>query len=191
MASLNLCESSRLNMEYLYLKSLHIVFVVTWFAGLFYIVRLFIYHTEANDKPEPDRSILFKQFVHMERLLWYVITWPSAILTLIFGTWTLLQAPHLLNQGFMHIKLTMVGLLYIYQVATHFQYKKLQKNQFSLSSTQLRLWNEIPTVLLISVVFIIVLKSTLDMVWGLVGFFGVVAILMIAIRIYKKIRDKE
>ena len=84
MASLNLCESSRLNMEYLYLKSLHIVFVVTWFAGLFYIVRLFIYHTEANDKPEPDRSILFKQFVHMERLLWYVITWPSAILTLIF-----------------------------------------------------------------------------------------------------------
>jgi putative membrane protein len=176
-------------MEYLYLKSLHIVFVVTWFAGLFYIVRLFIYHTEANEKPEPDRSILFKQFAHMEKLLWYVITWPSAVLTLIFGTWTLIHVPHLLSQGFMHVKLTMVGFLYIYQVATHFQFKRLQNNAFSLSSTQLRLWNEIPTVLLISIVFLIVLKSTLDMVWGVVGFVGIAVLLMLAINIYKRLRD--
>ena len=178
-------------MDFLYLKSLHIIFVVTWFAGLFYIVRLFIYHTEADQKPEPDRKILFTQFKKMERLLWYVITWPSAILTLIFGTWTLIQTPYLLNEGFMHVKLTLVGLLYIYQFITHRIYRNLQKDHFSLSSTQLRMWNEIPTVLLISIVFLIVLKSTLNMVWGVVGFFVVVVVLMVAIRIYKKYRKTD
>ena len=178
-------------MDFLYLKSLHIIFVVTWFAGLFYIVRLFIYHTEAHHKSEPDRTVLFKQFVYMERLLWYVITWPSAVLTLIFGTWTLLQMPHLLSQSFMHVKLTMVALLYIYQIVTHFQYKKIQKNQFSLSATQLRFWNEIPTILLISIVFLIVLKNTLDMVWGIVGFVSISILLMIMIRVYKKYREKR
>src|SRR5437660_9349628 len=74
---------------YGYIKSLHIIFVVTWFSGLFYIVRLFIYATEANDKPEPDRSVLVKQFLVMMRRLWYGITWPSAVLTLIFGLYTL------------------------------------------------------------------------------------------------------
>jgi len=178
-------------MDILYLKSLHLIFIVTWFAGLFYIVRLFIYHTEANDKIEPARSILLDQFSHMERRLWYVITWPSAILTLIFGTWTLLQVPHLLNQGFMHVKLTLVLLLYIYQIATHRIFIKLKRNHFSLTSAQLRLWNEIPTVLLISVVFLIVLKNTLNMVWGVIGFIGIVVVLMLAIRLYKKIREKN
>jgi putative membrane protein len=167
------------------------VFIVTWFAGLFYIVRLFIYHTEADQKPEPDRTILSNQFKKMERLLWYVITWPSAILTLIFGTLTLLQVPHLLSQGFMHVKLTLVGLLYIYQFLTHRIYRKLQKNNFSLSSTQLRMWNEVPTVFLISIVFLIVLKSTLSMIWGVAGFFAVVAVLMVAIGVYKKYRNTD
>ena len=178
-------------MIFLYLKSLHIIFVVTWFAGLFYMVRLFIYHTEANQKPEPDRTILFNQFRHMERLLWYVITWPSAVLTLIFGTWTLLLAPHLLHQGFMHVKLTMVGLLYLYQIATHIQYKKMQKGRFSLTSTQLRLWNEIPTLLLISIVFLIVLKNTFDMAWGVVGFLGTMALLMAIVNICKRYRNRN
>jgi len=178
-------------MDFLYLKSLHIVFVVTWFAGLFYIVRLFIYHTEADQKPEPDRTILSEQFKKMERLLWRVITWPSAILALIFGTLTLLKVPHLLSEGFMHVKLTLVALLYVYQEFTHRIFRKLQKDKFPLTSTQLRMWNEIPTVLLISIVFLIVLKSTLDMVWGVVGFFGVVVVLMVAIRIYKKYRKTD
>lgn len=178
-------------MDFLYLKSLHIIFVVTWFTGLFYIVRLFIYHTEARLKPELDRLILFRQFRKMERLLWYVITWPSVVLTLIFGTWTLLQVPHLLNEGFMHVKLTMVALLYIYQMITHRFYLKLQRDQFSLTSTQLRMWNEIPTVLLISIVFLIVLKNTLDMVWGVVGFVSMAVLLMVIIKIYNKYRKKN
>src|SRR2546423_15670202 len=74
---------------YLYLKALHITFIVTWFAGMFYIVRLFIYNTEANEKPEPDRSILQKHFSIMIKRLWFGITWPSAVLTLIFGPLTM------------------------------------------------------------------------------------------------------
>ncbi|HEU5364474.1 MAG TPA: CopD family protein, partial [Hanamia sp.] len=72
---------------YFYIKALHIIFVVTWFSGLFYIVRLFVYSAEANEKPEPERSVLLKQFGIMQKRLWYGITWPSAVLTLIFGTW--------------------------------------------------------------------------------------------------------
>ena len=72
---------------YLYVKAIHIVFIVTWFSGLFYIVRLFIYNAEAETKPELEKSILRPQFNMMTRRLWYGITWPSAILTLIFGPW--------------------------------------------------------------------------------------------------------
>ena len=72
-----------------YALALHIIFVVTWFAGLFYIVRLFIYHTEAEQKAEPEKSILQTQYKLMEKRLWYGITWPSMILTLIFGPWVM------------------------------------------------------------------------------------------------------
>src|SRR6187551_1013908 len=72
---------------YFYIKALHIIFVVTWFAGLFYMVRLFIYSAEANGKQEPEKTILFKQLSLMQNRLWYIITWPSAILTFIFGGW--------------------------------------------------------------------------------------------------------
>jgi putative membrane protein len=72
---------------YFYIKALHIIFIVTWFSGLFYIVRLFVYSAEANLKAEPERTILLNQFGIMQKRLWYGITWPSAILTFIFGTW--------------------------------------------------------------------------------------------------------
>src|ERR1700722_3146784 len=75
---------------YNYIKALHIIFIVTWFSGLFYMVRLFIYNTEAGGLPEPDQTILRRQFSVMIRRLWMGITWPSAILTLIFGPWMLL-----------------------------------------------------------------------------------------------------
>ena len=77
-------------MEYYnYLKSLHLIFVITWFAGLFYIVRLFVYQIEANDKPSPEKEILQKQYKIMTYRLWYIITWPSAVLASIFAFWLL------------------------------------------------------------------------------------------------------
>ena len=178
-------------MAFPFVKSLHIIFVVTWFAGLFYIVRLFIYHTEANDKPEIEKTILFKQFKHMERLLWYVITWPSAILTLLFGTWVLMKVPGYLSQGFMHVKLVLVVLLYGYHLSCHHLYRLLQKDETRYSSTQLRMWNELPTVLLIAIVFLIVSKNTLNMVWGTVGFIAIAVLLMIIVKMYKRIRESK
>ncbi len=174
-----------------YIKALHIIFVVTWFAGLFYIVRLFIYQTEALEKPEPDRSILHKQLSLMANRQWYIIGWPSAIMTLIFGTWMVVELPAMLKLPFMHIKLSFVLLLYIYHLYCHKLFKELQKGIARFTSTQLRIFNEAATLILISVVFIIVLKNEFNWIKGTLGFVLVTVALMIAIQMYKKIRTKK
>lgn len=176
-------------MDYLSLKALHIIFIVTWFAGLFYIVRLFIYQTEALAQNEPDRSILHTQLSKMARLLWFVITWPSAIITLIFGVSLLVAQPQWLKMPFMHIKLTFVLLLYLYQLGCHRVYKQLQNGISRYSSTQLRVWNEVATIILVAVVFLIVKKDQISWLWGTLGIISFAIILMAAVRIYKKIRE--
>jgi putative membrane protein len=178
-------------MTFLYLKALHIIFIVTWFAGLFYMVRIFIYQTEANEKAEPDRSILTNEYKRNGKRLWLGITWPSAILTLIFGTALLLEVPEYLSMGFMHIKLTLVLLLYVYQFICQRLYRSLQQDIYKYSSFQLRIWNEVATILLVGIIFIIVLKSAMSLVWGMVGLILFSILLMIAIRLYKKIREKK
>jgi putative membrane protein len=171
----------------LYLKALHIIFVVTWFAGLFYIVRLFIYQTEARNKEEPDRSILVNEYIRISKLLWYLITWPSAILTAILGLILLLHYPGW--PVWLLVKLGLVVLLYLYHILCHRIYVKLQKGQYHLTSLQLRLWNEVATLLLVSIVFLVVLKSTLDMTYGLLGLVIFAVMLMSAIHLYKKFRN--
>ncbi len=172
-------------------KSLHIIFVVTWFAGLFYIVRLFVYHAEADEKPEPARSVLIEQYKLMEWRLWYIITWPSMILALAFGIWMLFLVPGYLNMGFMHVKLALVALLVIYHAYCHFQFQKLQSGIISLSSTGFRLLNEAPTLLLIAIVFVIVMRTTVSWVWGVIGIMGLAVVMMLAIRLYKRYRQKN
>lgn len=178
-------------MTFEYVKALHIIFVVTWFAGLFYIVRLFIYQTEALQKPKLERSILKQQLDLMASRLWYIITWPSAVLTLIFGTWVLSYRWGYMELGFMHAKLGFVVLLYIYHGFCHVLFKELQSGKSRWTSTQLRIWNEASTILLFAIVFLIVLKSTLSMVWGILGLIGLSVTLMLAIRLYKKSRLKK
>ncbi|MEO0552398.1 MAG: CopD family protein [Bacteroidota bacterium] len=178
-------------MAFYYLKALHIIFIVTWFAGLFYIIRIFIYQTEANEKAEPDKSILTKEYKRNARLLWYGIAWPSAILTLIFGFAVLWHVPAYLSEGFMHVKLGMVFLLYVYHGICHKIFTQQRKDYYKYSSAQLRVWNEVATIFLVGIVFIIVLKNTLSMVWGFVGLLLFTFVLMFAIRIYKKIREKN
>lgn len=177
-------------MPFLYIKSLHIIFVVTWFAGLFYIVRLFIYHVEADEKPEPEKSILINQFKVMQKRLWYGITWPSMILTSIFGGWLLFLMPGYLKMPFMHLKLTFVVLLIVYHFLCGFMFNQLKNDVVKYTSNQLRMWNEVATLFLVAIVFLIVLKSSLSMVWGVVGLVIFTGILMLAIRIYKRIRTK-
>ncbi len=177
-------------MDYLYLKALHIIFVITWFAGLFYIVRLFIYHTEALEKSEPEKTILSDQLALMSKKLWYIITWPSAVITVILGTSLLLSQPAWLKMPFMHIKLGFVFLLLLYHLGCHVIYRQLQNGESKYSSTQLRVFNEVATIILFAVVFLIVLKNELSWIWGTIGLISFAVILMIAIKLYKKFRKK-
>ncbi|HET6242973.1 MAG TPA: CopD family protein [Bacteroidia bacterium] len=178
----------------LYLKALHIIFIVTWFAGLFYIVRLFIYHTEAQEKPEPEKSILQKQFKLMEKRLWFGITWPSMILTWIFGLWLAftMYGFNVFNfPAWLTIKLGFVLGLTIYHLTCGIVFNRLKNDKIKLSSSALRIWNEVATLFLVAIVFLVVLKSFFDLFWGLAGFIVFSLLLFLAIAMYKKNRIKN
>jgi len=174
---------------YLYIKALHIIFIVTWFAGMFYMPRLFIYNVEAKDKPEAVRAALQEQFGIMMKRLWYGITWPSAVLTLILGTtvWCLLGV----TPQWLVIKLVFVVGLYVYHFSLHAIFRQQQKGVFKYTSQQLRIWNEVATIFLIAIVMLVVVKQSLSFVWGIVGLLLFVIVLMSAIKIYKAIREKK
>ena len=174
---------------YNYIKSLHLIFVITWFAGLFYVPRIFIYHIEATKKTATEKEILTTQLKLMAKRLWYIITWPSAILSIIFGSWLLVLAPYWLEQPWMHAKLGFVFLLVVYQIKTHFIFKELQADKIKYSSNFMRVWNEGATLILFAVVFLVLLKSTLNMAYGLLGLFGLAALLMLGIKLYKRTRS--
>ena len=172
----------------LYFKALHIIFVVTWFAGLFYIVRLFVYQTEAREKDEPDRSILTAHLKVWSKKLWYGITWPSAVLATLFG---LILLPPWFGQNWMNIKLILVLGLWIYHHIIHFRFKELQKDIYSYSGQKLRVFNEIATIFLVGIVFLVTLKNLLSLAWGLLGLAIFVILLMAAIKVYKNWRVKN
>ena len=176
---------------YLYIKSLHLIFVVTWFAGLFYIPRLFIYQIEALEKPANERDILLPQLQLMSRRLWFIIAWPSAILATLFAIWLLYLAPDWLQQSWMHIKLVFVFLLYIYHYKCHSILKQLEKGNCKWTSSQMRLWNEGSTIILFSVVFLVILKNAFNWIYGVVGILVLAIFLMLGIRLYKRIREKS
>ncbi|WP_417238378.1 CopD family protein [Bizionia sp.] len=179
-------------MEYYnYIKSLHLIFVVTWFAGLFYIPRLFVYQIEAYHKPSPDKEILGTQLKLMAKRLWNIITWPSAILATVFAVWLLVLQPVWLEQPWMHVKLLFVLLLIIYQLKTHQFYKQLQNDDVRKSSNFMRLWNEGATFILFAVVFLVILKSAINWVFGVIGIFVLGVLLMLGFKIYKNIRSKN
>ena len=177
-------------MTFLYLKAVHIIFIVTWFAGLFYIPRLFVYIIEAHEKKEPEKSILLNQLLVMASRLWYGITWPSAILTLGIGTSMLINQPDWLLLEFMQIKIVLVLLLYGYHLSLQVLINQLKKGILKYSSQKMRAWNEVATLFLISIVFLIVLKNALSMAWGLAGLMLVTLLILAGIKIYKKTRNE-
>ncbi len=156
---------------------------------MFYIVRLFIYNTEAGEKDEPEKSILQRQFSIMIKRLWFGITWPSAVLTLILGlsVWYILG----FTPMWLIIKLCFVAGLFLYHLSLHKIYKQQMKGIFNYSSQQLRIWNEIATIFLVAIVMLVVVKQNMSVVWGLLGLILFVVLLMSAIRIYKLIRTKK
>lgn len=176
-------------MEYYnYIKALHLIFVITWFAGLFYIPRLFVYHIEATLKSDPDRSILVRQFKLMSKRLWYIITWPSAVLATFFAGWLLYLMPVWLTQQWMLIKIVFVVLLFAYHFKTHLIYQQLQNDIVRYSSMKMRIWNEGSTLILFAVIFIVMLRDSFSWIFGVLGIFGLGILLMLGIRLYKRIR---
>lgn len=180
-------------MDYIgYIKALHIIFVVTWFAGLFYIVRLFIYYRESFDLPQPNKQILTSQFAIMQKRLWYGITWPSAILTIFFGVWTVISYNKLAStwwlQTFMLVKYTLVIGLLVYHGWCQHVMNIIKSGNLKYSPTFLRIMNEVATVFLVAIIFVIVLKDALSWVFGLLGIVVFSILLLLAIRIYKYVR---
>ena len=174
---------------YLYLKALHIIFIVTWFSGLFYIVRLFIYNTEANDKPSPEKQILQAQFNVMIKRLWLGITWPSALITLLLGPWVLYLYGSI--DTWMWIKVSFVLGLYLYHFSLQRIYKEQMRGTFRFTSGQLRIWNEVATIFLIAIIMLASVKSNMSFVWGLLGLILFAVVLMTSIKIYKSVREKS
>lgn len=162
--------------------------MVTWFAGLFYIVRLFIYHREALDLNEPNKTILTDQYKIMSKRLWYGITWPSCVLAIGFGFSLLPMFLPLKGQPWLYAKLIFVFLLFLYHLKCGSIYKQLTENKISFTSTGLRIWNEVATLFLVSIVFLVVLKSMIGFGYGILGLFVLMAVLMTAIKIYRKKR---
>ena len=179
-------------MEYYnYIKALHLIFVITWFAGLFYIPRLFVYQIEAFYKPSPDKEILGKQLKLMAKRLWYIIAWPSAVLATVFAIWLLVLMPSWLEQGWMHVKLAFVLLLYIYHYQNHRFYRQLQNDEVKVTSNFMRIWNEGATFILFAVVFLVILKSTINWIFGVIGIVVLGVLLMLGFRLYRNIRYKN
>jgi putative membrane protein len=176
---------------YNYVKSFHLIFVITWFAGLFYIPRLFVYQIEAFYKSSPEKEILGKQLKLMAKRLWFIITWPSAILATFFAIWLLILRPGYLELGWMHVKLAFVLLLYIYQFKTHIYYKQLQKDEVKVTSNFMRIWNEGATFILFAVVFLVIVQSAINWIYGVIGIIVLGLLIMLGFKLYKNIRSKN
>lgn len=179
-------------MEYYnYIKALHLIFVITWFAGLFYIPRLFVYQIEAAREKEPEKSILGKQLKLMAKRLWFIITWPSAILASVFAIILLFLIPEWLKQPWMHVKLGFVILLFAYHIKCHFIFKELQNDIIKWTSNGMRIWNEGSTIILFSVIFLVIVRDAINWIYGVLGILLLGIILMLGIKLYRRIRAKN
>ncbi len=180
-------------MAYSWFKAFHIIGVVVWFAGLFYLVRLFIYHVEADQEAEPAKSILKNQYQIMEKRLYNIITTPGMVVTVGCAIGLLVTQPEYLKQGWLHAKLGFVAALLFYHFYCGRLIKQLEENTCKWGSKQLRALNEAPTVMLLVIVLLAVFKNSLPTnatVWVI---FGLIIAMAATIQLYAKKRrqDKE
>ena len=175
--------------DYLIAKCIHIIFVVSYFAGIFYMVRLFIYHTEALEKEDPERSILHKQFSFMEERLWNIITVPALILMVLSGIYMFYAMQWVyFTQGWMHVKLLFIAFLLWYHYYSWRIMKRLQAGQTTLTSVQLRMLNEVATIILFVVVFAVVLRGYFVAYWyaSLLAFVAMGVLIMLVVKLVNK-----
>lgn len=180
-------------MAYYWFKAFHIVGVVVWFAGLFYLVRLFIYHVEAEAEPEPARSILKNQYTIMEKRLYGIITTPGMVVAVAMAVGLLVLMPEYLKDGWMHAKLGLVGVLLVYHHYCARLMRQLHRGECKWSGQQLRALNEAPTLLLVAIVMLVIFKNNFPTgatTWLMVG---LVVLMAATIQLYARKRrlDKE
>ena len=172
----------------LYIKALHLIFVVAWFSGLFYMVRLLVYHAEAHEGPAARREILIPQLRLMEKRLWYGITWPAAVLALSSGALLAVDFWPLTEHSWLILKLILVTLLFAYHLSCGYLYRYMGRGSYPLGGHGLRLWNEVATLFLFGIVFLAVCKDGLDMLVALAGLVVLGGGLWWGIRLYRMMR---
>lgn len=178
-------------MAYYWFRAFHLIGIVVWFAGLFYLVRLFVYHAEATEKPEPAQSILKEQYSLMEKRLYNIITTPGMIVTVAMAVGLISTEPEVLKSGWLHIKFVFVGLLLIYHFWCGKIMKQLEKGENTWTGQKFRALNEAPTLLLLVIVLLATFKNNLplDITTWLVA--ALVIVMAGSIQYYAKIRRKN
>lgn len=176
-----------------FFKALHIIGFVSWFAALFYLPRLFIYHTEALDMEEPKRSILTRQFAIMENRLYHIIMTPAMVLTFVggFSMLYLYGREWFRYNLWMHWKLSLLIGLVIYHFYSKRIIRKLGAGERVMTSTQFRLYNEVTSLFLVAIVLLAVYKNGLQFVYALLGLVGLGILLSLGVRFYKTIRERS
>ena len=176
---------------YLWFKTFHIIGVVVWFAGLFYLVRLFIYHVEADTLSPEAQAVLKPQYSLMEKRLANIITTPGMVVTVAMAIGLLATNPGWLSQGWLHIKLAFVALLLAYHVFCYRLMGQLEQGTCTWSSGRLRALNEAPTLLLVVIVMLAVFKAqfpTGSATWLVVA---LVVFMALAIQLYARKRRRD
>jgi putative membrane protein len=180
-------------MTYYWFKAFHLIGIVVWFAGLFYLVRLFVYHAEASQEPEPAQTILKKQYELMEKRLYNIITTPGMVVTVAMAIGLLTTEPEVLKQGWLHIKLAFVVALLAYHFYCGRIMRKLAVGECQWSGQQFRALNELPTIFLVAIVLLAVFKNNLPTDITAWGIFAMIIVMAATIQLYAKKRkqDKE
>ena len=177
---------------YLLFKSLHVVGFVSWFAGLFYLVRIFVYQVESWEKLEPEKSILSHQFDLMAHRVYTIICKPALYITWIFGLGMLWLngLAWLEANSWMIIKLVFLVALSLYHFWCGALIPKLEQRKLGISSFQFRMLNEVPTIFLVAIALLAVYKNSLDFIitFGGILLFGIS--LFLATKAYKRAREK-
>ena len=178
-------------MSYLSIKAVHIIFVICWFAGLFYLGRLFIYFKEAELRNGSEKTILQKQYLIMAKRLMNIIIWPSVLLTSIFGWYMIFLNFNLLDNTWMQVKLLMVFFLILYVIFCQIVLNQMSSGKILVSENKLRLWNEIPTLFLVSIIFLAILKTQISWIYAIASLILFSFLLIILIKLYRKFYLKK
>lgn len=176
---------------YKLIAALHVISMVSFFAGTFHVLRLFMHHKDAEKKFDPERAILIKQFSGMEKFGWYAITWPSLVLMVLSGAWLLIKNPGLMTESWMYAKLGFSALLIVYHLINQRLFDRIRTNRLRWSGAGIRLWNLGAVAFLFALVFLVAMKASLGTMWGLLGALFLGIAIALAVMMYRNKRSAD